>query len=62
MKTGLVPKIPTLVVSCFIMLTAILLLFTGIILDVIVNKDKQEFEFRLQQVHANKVLLEKSDD
>jgi hypothetical protein len=62
MKTGLVPKIPTLVVSCFIMLTAILSLFTGIILDVIVNKDKQAFEFRLQQVHANKVLLEKSDD
>lgn len=62
MKTGLVPKIPTLVVSCFIMLTAILSLFTGIILDVIVNKDKQAFEFRLQQAHANKVLLEKSDD
>ena len=43
-KTGLVPRFPTLIVSGFIALTAILLLITGIILDVIVKKNKQTYE------------------
>lgn len=46
-KTGLVPKFPTLIVSCFFALTAIVSFFGGLILDTIVKKDKQNFENQL---------------
>lgn len=45
--TGLVPNFPTLIVSGFIALAAILSWFSGLILATIVEKDRQEFEFRL---------------
>ena len=43
-QTGLVPKFPTLIVGCFILLVAILLCIAGIILQVIVKKHKQLYE------------------
>ena len=43
-KTGLVLKIPTLVVCVFVYLTALLLFFTGIILSTLAEKDKRDFE------------------
>ncbi len=46
-KTGLVMKFPSLIVGCFILLTAILLLICGIILQVIVKKNKQDYELYL---------------
>ncbi len=46
-KTGLVPRFPTLIVSGFIFITALLSLFSGLILQTIVQKDRQAFEFRL---------------
>lgn len=46
--TGLVPNFPTLIVSGFIALTAIISWFSGLVLATIVEKDRQEFEFRLQ--------------
>lgn len=49
-QTGLVLKFPTLIVSGFIFLAAIQSIFGGLILDNIIQKNKQDFEFKLQQV------------
>ncbi|MGG7151227.1 glycosyltransferase family 2 protein [Clostridium neonatale] len=49
-NTGLVQRFPTLIVSGFLGLAAILSYFSGVILNVISQYQKQEFEFRLQQV------------
>lgn len=46
--TGLVPQLPTLMVCCFTMLTALLSLFCGLTLQVMVQKNRQDFEARLQ--------------
>ena len=46
-RTGLVPRFPTLIVSGFIGLGGVLSLFTGLILTTLVEKERQEFEFRL---------------
>ena len=56
-RTGLVPNFPTLIVSGFIALTAIISFFCGMILSTIVEKEKQEFEFRLQEIHRWKEEL-----
>lgn len=50
LKTGLVPNFPTLIVSGFIALTAIVSFFSGLILSTIVEKERREFEFRLQEI------------
>lgn len=50
-KTGLVPHFPTLIVCGFCALAALLSLFSGMVLDTIIQKDKQSFEFRLQIVN-----------
>ena len=47
--TGLVPRFPTLIVSMFLLLAALLSLFTGLCLDVIVTKDRKAYELRLLQ-------------
>ena len=49
-KTGLVPNFPTLIVSGFIAVAAILSWFVGLILETIVEKDRQAFEFRLNVI------------
>lgn len=49
-QTGLVPKFPTLIVGCFILLVAILLCIAGIILQVIVKKHKQLYELYLNNL------------
>ena len=45
--TDLVPRFPTLIVSMFMLLAALLSLFTGLCLDVIVTKDRKNYELRL---------------
>lgn len=45
--TGLVPRFPTLIVSMFLLLSSLLSLFTGLCLDVIVTKDRKNYELRL---------------
>ncbi len=50
LKSGLVMKIPTLVVCCFAVLAALLSFFSGMILDAIMQKEKREFEFRRQLI------------
>lgn len=47
-KTGLVPKFPTLIVSCCIMIAALESLFTGLMLSTITEKDRRDFEKSLQ--------------
>lgn len=50
-RTGLVPRFPTLIVGGFIIITAQLTFAVGIILSVLRVKDKQDFEFKLQQIN-----------
>lgn len=51
LQTGLVPNFPTLIVSGFTALAAIVSFFSGVILSTIVEKDRQMFEFRLLQIN-----------
>lgn len=46
-QTGLVPRFPTLIVAMFLLLAALLSLFTGLCLDVIVTKDRKNYELRM---------------
>ena len=46
-KTGMVARFPTLIVCGFVMLTAIISLFAGILLHTLRLRDRQDFEFRL---------------
>ncbi len=57
-QTGMVERIPTLIVCGFVMLIAILLFIAGVILSTLRIKDKQDFEFKLQQVNILKKILE----
>lgn len=59
-QTGLVPNFPTLIVSGFVALAAIQSFFGGLILDTIVQKDRQGFEFKLHQVEEE--LHRKTED
>ena len=51
LRIGTVPNFPTLIVSGFIALTAIISFFAGLILYTLVEQDRQMFEFRLQEIH-----------
>ncbi|MGI5947994.1 MAG: glycosyltransferase family 2 protein [Lachnospiraceae bacterium] len=55
LETGLVPNFPTLIVSGFTALAAIVSFFSGLILSTIVEKDRQMFEFRLLQINKEKM-------
>lgn len=50
-QTGSVPNFPTLISCCFAILTAIICVFTGIILQSLRNKERTDFEKDL--VHAS---------
>ena len=50
-KTGLVPHFPTLIVCGFCVIAAMLSLFSGLILQTLIQKDRQEFEFHLMLVN-----------
>ena len=50
-QTGLVPRFPTLIVCGFGATTALLSLFSGMILQTLVRKNRQDFEFHLMQAH-----------
>jgi len=51
-QTGLVDRMPTLVVSGFMALAAIQSFFSGLILNVIIEKEHQDFEFKLQLMES----------
>jgi hypothetical protein len=52
-KTGLVPKIPTVIVCCFVMIASIQSFFSGQILQTIYQKNRQDFEIELYHVTDN---------
>ena len=59
--TGLVPRFPTLIGCGFIMVTAIQSFFAGLILQTMVQKNRQDFEFELCRVtEQKKQLLQES--
>lgn len=49
--TGMVANMPTLIVCGFLMIAAIISVYSGLILDAIQRKERREYEFRLQEVH-----------
>lgn len=58
MQTGLVPRFPTLIGCGFIMVAAIQSFFAGMILQTIVQKNRQDFEFELCRVTEQKKRLQ----
>ncbi len=54
LETGLVERFPTLIVCGFVMLSAILSLFAGIILNNLTLNHRREFEMRLISLHSEK--------
>lgn len=54
LKTGLVPRFPTLIVCGFMVMAGILSFFSGTILEVMGAKDKRDFEYHLMKVSAQK--------
>ena len=57
METGLVPNFPTLIVCGFAAIAALQSLFSGIILETINKKNRQDFEMRLIQIHERFITL-----
>lgn len=56
--TGLVPNFPTLIVSGFVAMAALQSLFVGILLTTIVQKDRRDFEYKLQMINQLKKDLD----
>ena len=50
-RTGLVPNFPTLIVCGFVMIAAIQSFFSGLILENIKQKNRQDFELQLIRLH-----------
>ena len=46
-QTHLVPRFPTLILSLFLAMAALMSLFTGLMLDVIAQKDRKEYELKV---------------
>ncbi len=64
-KTGLVMRFPTLIVCGFVAIGAQLSFTAGMILETLIHKDKQAFEYRLQifeSLYNEKVNKRKSSD
>ena len=63
LRVGMVEKFPRMIVSCFVMLTAILSLFCGVLLSTLVGQHRQLFELRLNDVSARyRELLGKQEE
>mgnify|MGYP006918127622 CR=1 FL=1 len=60
-RTGLVPRFPTLIVCCFVLVAALLLFISGIILSSQLAKDARDFEFQLQTVQHWRNSAEKEN-
>ena len=57
-RTGLVPRFPTLIVSGFVMIAAIQAFFSGLVLETINRKNRQDFELEL--IRANQTAQKQS--
>lgn len=56
-KTGLVLRFPTLFVCCFVLLTAIQSFFSGLILQTVTWKNRQDFEMQLNQIEKTYEMI-----
>lgn len=56
-EIGLVPRFPTFILSVFLALSGILSFFTGLILDVIVQKNRKDYELRWIDYFQNQKTL-----
>lgn len=54
LRTGLVPRFPTLIVCGFMVLAGIQSFFSGMILEVLAAKDRRDFEYRLNSASREK--------
>ena len=54
LRTGLVPNFPTLIVCGFTMLSSVHAFFAGLMLQTMVQKNRQDFEMQLQRVADDK--------
>ena len=61
-RTGLVPRFPTLIVCGFTTIAGVLSFFAGLILSTLVEKERQEFEFRLIMIENMRSLLKNDAD
>lgn len=61
LKTGLVPKIPTLIVCGIVALAAIISFFSGLVLDTIRQKNRQDFEMQLHRTSDQFKLLKRQE-
>ncbi len=52
LESGLVPRFPTLIVCGFMVLAGLQAFFAGIILEIMAEKDRRDFEYRLNRVSA----------
>lgn len=59
-QTGLVERFPTLIVCGFVVVSAIISFFNGMVLDAITQKERREFEFRLMLVHDMECRVKES--
>ena len=53
--THLVPRFPTLITCGFVFIAGLMSFFAGMVLRVIDSKDRKDFEFRLNRIHAEKI-------
>ncbi len=62
LATGLVPRFPTLIICGFMVLAALQLFSCGLVLNNLVQKNRQEFEFKLQlaAVERKRLLRERA--
>ena len=61
--TGLVPNFPTLIMCGFVMIAAIQSLFAGLVLENINQKNRQDFEMVLIEIHNKyKQITDKTDN
>ena len=61
LKTGLVPQYPTLIVCGFTMIAAIQAFFAGLMLQTIVQKNRQDFEIEFIKTEFWRKLITKND-
>ena len=53
-ETHLVPRFPTLIVCCFVMMAAFMSMFAGIILATLALNDRRQFEMQLNMLQRHK--------
>lgn len=60
-ETGLVPKFPTLIVCCFVLVASLQSFFAGLVLQSMEQKNKQDFEMQLLKVHNTYERLKREE-